>query len=88
MLSIGIRELKQKTSAILQRVRDKGEEVQVTYRGEVVARIVPVRTRKPDRRIQRNAVWADWDQLAAEISAEWQGSASGADAVSEGRREL
>ena len=35
MAAIGIRELKQTTSKVLRRVRERGEEIDVTYRGEV-----------------------------------------------------
>jgi prevent-host-death family protein len=37
----GRRELKQRTSAVLRRVRERGEEVEVTLRGRVIARLVP-----------------------------------------------
>ena len=45
MLTVGVRELKQRTSDVLRRVRERGEEVEVTLRGRVVARLVPVSQR-------------------------------------------
>jgi prevent-host-death family protein len=42
MTAIGIRDLKLRTSEIVRRVREEHESVDVTYRGRVVARIVPV----------------------------------------------
>jgi prevent-host-death family protein len=40
--SIGVRELKVHTSRILRRVRERGEAVEVTYRGRPVARLIPI----------------------------------------------
>jgi prevent-host-death family protein len=87
MRAIGVRELKVRTSEVLRRVREQGETIDVTYRGEVVARLVPVRPPQPLER-DAGAVWTDLDRLAAEIGAHWPPDASAPDAVSEGRREL
>lgn len=67
MLSIDVRELKQNTSAVLAMVREKAEEVEVTDRGKVIARNVPVR--QPMRRRKKRAI-ADrmaMDELTREI---------------------
>ncbi|MBV8083187.1 MAG: type II toxin-antitoxin system prevent-host-death family antitoxin [Chloroflexi bacterium] len=53
MASVGVRELRQNASAVLRRVK-AGEIVDVTERGQPVARLVPI---KPLSR---------WDQLVAE----------------------
>jgi prevent-host-death family protein len=85
---VGIRELKQQTSEILRRVREEGETIDVTYRGRVIARLVPVeQPNAPDSR-DFAAVWADMDRLAAEIGARWPEGVSATDALSEDRREL
>ena len=42
MGEVGIRELKQRTSEVLRRVRQRRESVDITYRGRVVSRLVPV----------------------------------------------
>lgn len=85
--TIGVRELRARASRILRRVREKHESVDVTYRGQVIARIVPVVP--PAEAAQAlSAVWADIDQLAGEIGRHWKPKAkSAAEAVSEGRRE-
>ena len=87
MGSVGVRELKEKTTQVLRRVREKHEQIQVTYRGEVVALLVPVPSARRKTRVAADdAVWADLDQLAAEISASWPTGVSALDAVREGRR--
>ncbi len=85
--SIGVRELKTHTTEILRQVREKGVEIQVTYRGRVIARLIPVR--QPQRVSgKRSAVWTDLDRLAAEIGVRWTGPAHAVDAVRAGRRDL
>lgn len=83
MQTVGIRELKQHASEIIRRVREEGSEIQITYRGEVVALLIPV-TRSASQKEAR--AWADIDHLAAEIGARWPIGVSAADAVNESRR--
>lgn len=83
--SIGVRELRTKTGRVLKRVREKREPVDVTYRGQVIAQIVPVVSPAEMAEATR-AVWADIDQLAQEIGRRWPAGQSAAAAVSEGRR--
>jgi prevent-host-death family protein len=87
MGAVGVRELKQHTSEILRRVREQGETVDVTYRGRVVARVIPVEG-GPSVRSDWQAFWADWDRLSAEISAEWPEGLSAEDAINDVRRDL
>lgn len=67
MTSIGVRELKQNTSAVLAAVRENAEEVEITYRGQVIARIVPVRQPTSRRKKRASAGWRAMDELAREI---------------------
>jgi prevent-host-death family protein len=87
MPSVGVRELKEHTSEILRRVRERGEIVDVTYRGQVVARVIPVQS-GPSVQNDWRAFWADWDKLSAEISAEWPEGVSAEDAINDVRRDL
>ena len=83
MVTVGIRELKQQASELVRMVRETGKEVQVTYHGQVVALLIPVRrTRKEDD----TDAWTKLDNLAAEIGARWPKGVSAVDAVSEARR--
>jgi antitoxin (DNA-binding transcriptional repressor) of toxin-antitoxin stability system len=84
--AVGVRELGASASRILRRVREKREAVDVTYRGEVVARIVPVVSASESAKAA-SAVWSEIDQLAAEIGRHWHPKTKSAVAtVREGRR--
>ena len=87
MGSVGVRELKEQTSRILRRVREGLETIDVTYRGKVVARLVPVDPIGTDTSNFAH-FWANMDRLAVEIGARWPEGLSAAEAVSEQRREL
>ena len=83
MLTVGIRELKQRASELIRLVREEGSEIQVTYRGEVVALLIPVVRPAPHEEAQ---AWAEIDHLAAEIGARWPAGVSAVEAVAETRR--
>ena len=83
MLTVGVRELKQRASELIRMVREEGSEIQVTYRGEVVALLIPVARSTPQEEAQ---AWAEIDHLAAEIGARWPAGVSAAEAISESRR--
>ncbi len=87
MITVGIRELKQQTSKILRQVREKGEIVDITYHGETIARLVPVRPSHQAKKEEAN-IWADLDQLTAEITARWPDGVNAVDAVRDVRRDL
>lgn len=87
MPEVGVRELKTNASELLRRVREGGEIIDITYYGEVVARLIPVKQTKTEAE-ELDRLWADMDQLAKEVSAKWSDSPSAVDAVREGRREL
>ena len=87
MVTVGVRELKQQISRLLRLVRDEGEMVEITYRGEPVARLVPVNPPAPAPE-EMEAILADLEQLAAEISARWPEGVSALDAVNDVRRDL
>ena len=88
MGSVGVRELKEQTSQILRRVREGREMIEVTYRGKVVARLVPVEEPLAADSPEMAAFWANLDQVAAQIGARWPDGVSAADAVADVRREL
>jgi len=82
---IGIRELKERTSEVLRRVREEKATYTVTFRGEAVAQITPVE----DKRMSQEEIdrWiAEADELAEEIGKHWPKGVSAVDAVREQRR--
>jgi antitoxin (DNA-binding transcriptional repressor) of toxin-antitoxin stability system len=93
--TIGIAELKRHTSVILRRVRENQEWFDITYRGRVVACLVPVDRpadyteldEAPKEKDWRK-VWAAMDETAAEIAKYWPEGVSAVDAVREQRRIL
>ena len=87
MEEIGIRELKQRASGILRQVREEHESFSVTYRGKVVAKLVPAMDPSADQEVA-SAIWTRMDDLSREVSAHWPTRSSTSEAVSEQRREL
>jgi len=87
MRSIGIRELKARTSQVIREVRLHGGEVDITHHGRVVARLVPVAVPRPASR-RSAAVWSTIDRVAREIGRRWPKGVSAVQAVREGRRDL
>ena len=85
--SVGVRELKERASAILRRVSEERETILITRRGHVVARLVPVED-EARRRSDTLAVLAEMDELAREIGAHWPRGVSAAQAVKQQRRDL
>lgn len=84
--SVGVRELKSNPSKYLRMVREDNQEIEITVRGEVVARLVPAK-----RRIDADELrdfWRRHQQLSEEISQYWPAGVSALDAVNEQRREL
>lgn len=87
MSTVGIRELKTNTSEIVRRVREHGEIVDITHRGQVVARLIPARPLlTPADELAE--LWDEMDHLAEEVGINWTGDVSAVDAVRENRREL
>ncbi|MCX6038126.1 MAG: type II toxin-antitoxin system prevent-host-death family antitoxin [Chloroflexi bacterium] len=84
MVTVGVRELKQRASELIRLVRETGNKVQVTHRGQVVALLIPVVPSKNKENEKHS--WDNLDALAAEIGAHWPKGVSSAQAVSEHRR--
>ena len=85
--SVGIRELKRDARAIVRTVRDDKQVIDVTYRREIVARIIPVE--RPDERQRRLDEFSKkLAVLRKEVSERWMDGMSAVEAVREQRREL
>ena len=68
MKTMGVRDLKRHFSEVLREVQQEGQVIDITNRGRVVARLVPVHTSRPRTRDARATI-ANLDALAADISA-------------------
>ncbi len=78
MITVNVRELKQKARQLIRRICELGEEIQITDRGEVVALLVPAK--------RADDAWIKLDKLAEEIGAYAKTNESGSTAISEWRR--
>jgi prevent-host-death family protein len=65
MVTVGIRELKEQASHLLRRVREEGETIEITYHGQAIARLVPI---KPVTPVETALVLRELDDLIYEIS--------------------
>ena len=81
MTEVGVRELKSRTSEIVRAVREEQVEYVITYRGQPVARIVPVTTGEDDEQALQ-----ELERLSQEISAQWQSDKSAVELLTEMRR--
>lgn len=92
MKQISVAELKRDTGALFRQLRE-GERYDVTYRGRVVALLVPA-TRpsdylpKDEQEADWGVVWAEIDETATEIAKKWPARVPAVDAVLEQRRNL
>ena len=87
MKTLEVDELKERIDEILRMIKE-GKTFQLTYHGEVIARVVPESETKQPTQQDLDAFWARMDKLAAEIGAHWQGDISAVEAVYEVRRDL
>ncbi len=85
--TVSVHELRERATEIVRKVWIQGATIEITYRGKVVARLMPVR--EPERRTTPSSeIWTSLDELAAEIGAHWPKNVSAVDAICEGRRDL
>ena len=66
METIGVHELRERASETLRRVREDGDMFEVTYRGRVIVRLVPVI--QPETEDALTKFSAEWEKLSKAIS--------------------
>lgn len=90
MTSVGIDELRTRTSEVIRRVREQGETIDVTDDGEVVARMVPAKPFRAEQQADDRDTMEEWlrraDELAKEVGRHWPNGVSAVDAVRDVRR--
>ncbi|HET8523691.1 MAG TPA: type II toxin-antitoxin system prevent-host-death family antitoxin [Thermomicrobiales bacterium] len=84
MDQVGVKELKAHTSEILRRV-EAGNEVEISRRGKVIARIVPTVQTSEEERTKR---WEALLQLAEKVGQHAPAEVSAVDMINDVRREL
>jgi prevent-host-death family protein len=87
MITVGVRELREGLSKLLQRVRDEGATIEVTSRGEPIARVIPA-TQQPASPEELSKRFSDLDTLIAEIKARTKDNIGAVETVREVRRDL
>ncbi len=87
MKTMGVRQLKERISEMLRLVQE-GETVEVTKRGEVIARVVPARKQTQPDKQDLAAFWTDIDTLAAEIGAYLPEKVDAVEIMQDVRRDL
>ncbi len=87
MSEVGVRELKTNASELVRQVREDGAIIDITYYGEVVARLIPVKKTQTQAQ-ELTALWDEMDRLSAEVSNQWHGTQDAVEAVRESRRTL
>jgi len=87
MEAVGVRDLKERASEIVRRVREEHASFAVTFRGEVVARIVPEQRGRPTPE-DLTEFWDELDQVIANIAEKAPAETSAADVMRDIRREL
>ena len=75
-MKIGIRELKGRASQVVREVRESGQAVEITCRGEVVARLSPAG--EPCGHGDVAAAWKHFDDVVREIGKRSRGRRSSA----------
>ena len=92
MSLIGVRELREKTSEVIRRVREDHVEYVVTYQGRPVAVILPLDTERAEQEMVqagKKAVLSSgeqYEQIAQEIRDAWPGDVSTQDLIDAVRR--
>jgi prevent-host-death family protein len=89
---VGVRELRQRTSEVLRRVREDGIEYVITYQGRPGAMLPPVDAERVEAAVgqaSKRSVTGGWEtyaQLAEEVRQAWPAEQSTQDLVGEIRR--
>ena len=92
MSLIGVRELRERTSEVIRRMREERAEYVITHQGRPVAIILPLDTERAEAEMvqaSKNAApgsWESFEQLAQEIRAAWPEDVSSQDLIDAIRR--
>ncbi len=87
-ITLGVRELANRTSRIVRAVREERVEYVITVRGEPVAMLRPLTDEDVQhlRQSEREQALAEMKALAQQVAAAWESPKSGVELVNEQRR--
>jgi len=85
-MKIGIRELKARAPQVVREVRESGQAVDITYRGEIVARLSPAEESRGHGDFV--TAWKHFDDVVAKIGKRSRGRRAGTKAAATWRRDL
>jgi prevent-host-death family protein len=92
MALIGVRELRQRTSEVIRRVREESAEYVITYQGRPVAILLPLDAARAEKEMVqagKKAVLGNWERyelLAEELRRAWPVDLSTQDLIDAIRR--
>ena len=81
-----VRQVKAQAHDLLQRVQEQQQPIEITCRGEVVARLSPAR-QVYVRAEELAKIWEQRQRLSAAIGAHWPADVTAIDAVRDVRRD-
>ena len=82
-MKMGLRAFKTHTSETIQKVIEERSSIEITVEGEPVAVLEPAVT--PFDRDRQEALWAERRRLAEQITSNWNGTLTVAEAVQQQR---
>ena len=88
MRMVGVSELEDHITEVLQSVQETGETVAVTKDGEIIAHLVPAAIPRCLAKVPDGDIWANFDRLVTELGVQWPEGVNAVDAVRDVRREL
>lgn len=87
MRAVGVRELRNNATKVLEEVTSTRRPIDITRHGRVIARLVPVTEQSDEAAGEEfSSVWSDMHKLAEEIGRYWPEGVSAAQAVAADRR--
>lgn len=83
--TIGVRQLKDHISEVLDDVHLKREIIEVTRHGQAIARIVPMSAEARNGDRDSNGAWTELNKLAERIRAQWPQGVTAEDVLNDVR---
>lgn len=86
--TVGVRELKQRATEIVREIREAQATYDVTYRGKVVAHLVPAEQEPAQEPFDLKKWRAEMDELGERIAKKWPKGLSAVEAIRDDRSRI